>query len=46
MSGNITNKAMFSAIANGFDEIHSSIERLTPMYVQSWMNFQQEYLET
>ncbi len=41
----MTNKDMFSAIANGFDEIHSSIERLTPMYVQSWMNLQQEYME-
>ena len=45
MSDNITNKDMFSAIANGFDEIHSNIERLTPMYVQSWMNLQQEYME-
>ncbi len=41
----MTAKDTFSAIANGFDEIHSSIERLTPMYVQSWMNLQQEYME-
>ena len=41
----MTTKDTFSAIANGFDEIHSSIERLTPMYVQSWMNLQQEYME-
>ena len=45
MSDTMTTKDTFSAIANGFDEIHSSIERLTPMYVQSWMNLQQEYME-
>ena len=41
----MTAKDTFSAIANSFDKIHSSIERLTPMYVQSWMNLQQEYME-
>ena len=45
MSDTMTNKDLFSAIAKGFDEVHSSIERLSPMYVQSWMNLQQEYME-
>ena len=45
MSENNSHKDMFSAIADGFDEIHFSIEQQIPMYVQSWMNFQHEYME-
>lgn len=45
MSEDNTNKDIFSTVEEGFDEVHSRIERLTPTFVQSWLNFQQEYMD-
>ncbi len=35
---------VFTSVEQSFDEVHSNIERLTPVYAQSLSNFQQEFL--
>ncbi len=37
-------KDIFVSMTESFDEIHNSIEQLTPVYTQSLSNLQQEYL--
>ncbi len=39
-----TKKNIFVSMTESFDKIHSSIEQLTPVYIQSLSNLQQEYL--
>lgn len=39
-------KDIFTSMAQGFDEIHNTIEQSTPAYTQSISNLQQEYLAT
>ncbi len=46
MNQESTEKNIFESMAYGFDQIHNSIEQLTPRYTQSLSNLQQEYLTT
>jgi len=43
---NENTKDVFAVYANNFDRIHSSVEKASPQFLQSFTNLQQEYLAT